>query len=106
MNSIINHQSLEKAATEVEFIACFKKESERIISLVDRGLIPLQEGAYEITSMMFHRFANKNLRLEDICIQAADLELPPENISGSISQKWRLLKQSVAELSDTASTLT
>jgi hypothetical protein len=70
---------------------------ENIFTLVDLGRIDRREAGYVIADMRFDDAVSSNSDLEAIALQAGNLELPDDTISGEPTEEWDKLRQWVEE---------
>lgn len=93
----VNLTNLEKQVGTTGFAEEFVRVCQTIIGWVDRGLCTLQDGTYTIAGLMFFEDVNQSPEMLDICLQAGELELPEDHISGSVYEKWQTLKDTVRD---------
>lgn len=66
---------------------------EQVIKMFDDGTINRREACYAIADLMFDDTISSNPELESIALQAGNLELPENIVSGNSDAEWeRLIK--------------
>lgn len=89
------HKAVKVGTASNQLRAAIIKYWQEIVELNRTGKIDRETACYHIADVMFIKVVENDPILEDLSLEAGELELPKHHISGDVESRWKDLQATI-----------